>query len=486
MPPPPPPSKSYLLVIDSDSSDDEEDSYRIHHRDNVTVTSTTNPTTVLELPSPLDVNGRRRRPHHVSDNEEDYEDDDDDDELINVRFIGEDACSSPRTTMESPASQDGDEDDDDDDGEEPLQKLTKNQKKKRARRRNKKKSKSCQATNPRISFSTVSTRIYPRAFSQVSVPADGGWPLGMELKPLEAIEELSLEEFEAHKQQRLKERWEHLLQVQAVDEKVLEQMTKRPPTGEPFALETRQWDYCYKIKNPLFGALSEDQRRDIFLESESESGEGSFPAKGRVRSNSVTDHGNNGGSSPKRRGRSSSFSHGPEQFTETYNQVYVHHVRSDLEKLRIERTTSGSTGCTCRKLTVYVPPKDGGGKKAQHRRLKPSKLREELKKRNLYDESKPRETLEQTLHDAVEKEPCCGTSDCFCRRNGLDCQADACSCWHDSHVHTKTNVRHLSMQTIKQRCGNPLGTVTVDMDAIDAYRNRVLEASMCQFITTGQ
>lgn len=467
MPPPPPPSKSYLLVIDSDSED--EDSYRIHHRrENATVT--TNP--VFELPSALEMNGRRR-PHQVSDNEDEEEE-----ELIHVRFDGDDACSSPRTTTESPASQD------DDDAEEE-QTLTKNQKKKRARRRNKKKSKSCQRTTPRISFSTVSTRVYPRAFSQVSVPADGGWPLGMELEPLDASEELALEEFEAHKQQRLKERWEHFLQVQTVDEKVLEQMTKRPPTEEPFALETRQWDYCYKMKNPLFGALSEDQRREIFLESESESGEGSFPAKGRARSNSVTDH-SNGGSSPKRRGRSTSFGHAPEQFNETYNQVYVHHVRSDLEKLRIERTTSGATGCTCRKLSVYVPPKDGGGKKAQHRRLKPSKLREELKKRNLYDESKSRETLEQILHDAVEKEPCCGTSDCFCHRNGLDCQADACSCWHDSHVHTKTSVRYLSVETIKQRCGNPLGTVTVDNDAIDAYRTRVLEASMCQFITTGQ
>jgi hypothetical protein len=44
----------------------------------------------------------------------------------------------------------------------------------------------------------------------------------------------------------------------------------------------------------------------------------------------------------------------------------------------------------------------------------------------------------------------------------------------------------LPLQTIKERCGNPLGTVTVDMDAIDAYRARILESTMCQFITTGQ
>ncbi len=474
MPPPPPPSKSYLLVIDSDSSDEEEESYRIYHRDE-------SPNPAREAQTLLD--GNRRHPH-VRDNEEedeeelittsfDFDDDnDDDDDDDDGEDEGEDSCSSPEL-MKSFKSQKGNK------------KLTKNQKKKRARRRNKKKNKPCKPTTQRISFSTVTTQIYPRAFSEVSVPADGGWPLGMELQPLEALEELSLDEFEAHKQQKLKERWEQLLQMQTVDEKILAQMTKRPDSGESFSLETRQWDYCSKIKNPLFGALSEEQRQEIFLESTSDNSEGTFPPKGRARSNSVTDH-VNGGSSPKRRGRAASVGQAADHFNETYDQVYVHHVRNDLEKLRIERTSSGATGCTCRKLSVYVPPKDGGGKKAQHRRLKPSKLREELKKRNLYDESKSREALEQILHDAVEKEPCCGTVDCFCYRNGIDCQSDACTCWHDSHVHTKTGERYLSLHTIQQRCGNPLGTVTVDADAIDTYRTRVLEANMCQFITAAQ
>lgn len=481
MPPPPPPSKSYLLVIDSDSSDDDEEegNYRIYCRNNES------PNPALELQTPVDLS--RRRPH-VSDNEEEYED-----ELLNTSFEGQEE------EEEEDEEQDEDDEDEDNststttctllvhhpDSQRSKKKLTKNQKKKRARRRNKKKTKSCQRTTKRISFSTVSTQTYPRTFSQVSVPADGGWPLGMELEPLGSPAELSLEEFEAHRQQRLKERWEQLLHLQTVDETALVQMTKRPESGEPLALETRQWDYRSKLKNPLFGALSEEQRQEIFLTSSSDIAEGPFPPKGRARSNSVTDHAH-GSTSPKRRGRASSVGHAAELFNETYNQVDVHHVRNDLEKLRIERSTSGATGCNCRKLTVYVPPKDGGGKKAQHRRLKPSKLREELKKRNLYDESKSREALEQILHDAVEKEPCCGTVDCFCYRNGIDCQADGCSCWHDSHVHTKTGNRHLSLQVIKQRCGNPLGTTTVDFEAIDSYRTRVLEANMCQFIAAAQ
>jgi hypothetical protein len=175
-----------------------------------------------------------------------------------------------------------------------------------------------------------------------------------------------------------------------------------------------------------------------------------------------------------------------EHFSEKYNQVYVHQVRNGLEQLRNDRSKSGAAGCNCRKLSVYIPPKNGGGKKAAHRRLKPSKLRDELKRRDLYDESKPREELEQILFDAVEKEPCCGSTDCFCHRNGIDCQADACSCWHDSHVHAKTGERYLSVQTIAERCGNPLGTLVVDIDGIDSYRSRVLESNICQLIGSAQ
>jgi hypothetical protein len=479
MPPPPPPSKSYLLVIDSDSSDDEEEreSYRIHRREESTLSETsTNSDPARETsytPEPNMDPTSRRRPHEIEDDEEEEE------EIINTstEFEEEDLeLSSPRS---SPGGE----------GDSDSTKLTKNQKKKLARKRKNKKSKPC-ATGTgsrRISFSTVSFRTYPRAFSEVAVPADGGWPLGMELQPLleGAPPDASIDEFEASKQHRLKERWEQL--TSKLDAPI-EAMTKRPDTGEPLALETRQWDYLSKMKNPLFGALSEEQRQVLFLEvSSSEGAEGQPPTKGRARSNSVaSDHGS---SSPKRRTRSSSFSHAPsETFNDTYNQVYVHHVRHGLENLRNDRSKSGATGCNCRKLSVYLPPKNGGGKKAQHRRLKPSKLVQELKKRNLHDASKSREELELILHGAVEKEPCCGSEDCFCHRNGIDCQSDACSCWHDSHVHDKSrdSSGFLTANAIKERCGNPLGTTTVDSDGIDAYRARILESNMCQFIETAQ
>jgi hypothetical protein len=248
--------------------------------------------------------------------------------------------------------------------------------------------------------------------------------------------------------------------------------------------ETRQWDYRSGVKNPLFGVLSESKRQSLFLEASGTPKE-DLPENNnnpnsnrRARSNSVTSAASqsNGNNNPRRARSNSVGNHnGVSDFNETYNQVYVHHVRNELEQLRNERSKSGATGCNCRKLTVYIPPKDGSaGKKAQHKRLKPSKLAQELKKRNMYDPSASREQMEKTLLKAVESEPCCRDEDCFCARNGIDCQADACSCWHDSHVHVKSGDRVVTDDDIKKRCGNPHGMYVVDMDGIDEFRNKFL------------
>ena len=489
MPPPPPPSKSYLLVVDTDSED--EDEYRVHQRP-VLVTPTETPT-IPTGPSVEKTSAGSRRPHLIEDEEEE--------EMIEEK------------------------------------KLTKSQKRNRRKRKNKKSKSNASATPAAdaavevkkltVSFSTVSTRKYARCFSGDAVPADGGWPLGMELDNYENGEELEVEDYEAKKQEELNERWQNVLESKKCDEKIIANMVKRP-SGTPLVFETRQWDYRSKLKNPLFGILSEEQRQELFLEEstnqDSEDANippssppsqrrtrsdsfGSHPppspskhsSKGRSRSNSFGSHPPPSPSkhSSKGRSRSNSFgSHPPpspkhsskrrsrsnsETFNEKYNQVYVHHVRNSLEQLRNERTKSGAIGCNCRKLTVYLPPKDGsGGKRAQHRRLKPSKLTQELKKRGLYDPSLSREESELILHKAVEEEPCCRGDDCFCARNGIDCQADACSCWHDSHVHAKpSRSGTLTIQDIKHRCGNPLGMVTVDLAEIDSFRSKILQSYSC-------
>jgi hypothetical protein len=108
--------------------------------------------------------------------------------------------------------------------------------------------------------------------------------------------------------------------------------------------------------------------------------------------------------------------------------------------------------------------------------MKPSKVAQEVKKREIYDPGASREALEQTLRNAVEAGMI--AFECFWVRNGLDCQADACSCWHDSHVHNKNGGEFLPIQKIKKsQCGNPLGMATVDIEAIDKFCKVVLESN---------
>ena len=138
--------------------------------------------------------------------------------------------------------------------------------------------------------------------------------------------------------------------------------------------------------------------------------------------------------------------------------------------------------------------------------MKLQKLKDELIKRNLLvlstDESDApastmtREEMEQLLHDAVEKEPCCLYTDtCFCARNGIGCQADVCSCWHSSHSntssksqsgsHNKSSSVAITVQEIQQRCGNNVGGMyVVDDHKIDTFRNDYLNRlKVCPFIT---
>jgi hypothetical protein len=170
------------------------------------------------------------------------------------------------------------------------------------------------------------------------------------------------------------------------------------------------------------------------------------------------------------RSRSGSFA---EQYNETYTQVEVHHVRNELETLRNSRSKEGNTGCTCRKLDVYLLPPGGGGKKAHSRRMNERKVKEELRKRHLLpQEPKTREELEILLHDTVEKEPCC-LEDCACVRHGIECQADACKCWFTSHQAEKGKKHDdtPSIETINSRCGNRFGMYTVDVVKIDDFRS---------------
>ena len=385
--------------------------------------------------------------------------------------------------------------------------------------------------NNGVCFSDVSIKFYPRAFGEDVVPNDGGWPLGMELEPVPVStgssqdgeehlfeEIITIDDYEEQKQQDLHQRWvlfkQHQDEQQRAaaeahgsngkhkgksntptsnlsdkDEKVLALMEA---SAKRQHYETRQWDYRESVKNPLFKPSTEEERQEIFLSLDCEDGwnnddqsvaesvstpppSSPTTSRRRSRSNSVTSVGSTGscGSFGGRHDKYRRSAKRKEQFNEKYNQIVVHNKRNELEQIRNERS---KTGCTCRKLNVYIPPKNEKcGKKANHRRLKPSKVTQELKKRHIYDPNATREEMEQLLHDTVEKEPCCGP-DCFCVRNGIECAMDACSCWKVLRPKKKEDPPP-SCTDIKKFCRGESdmdGMYVVSLGAIDTYRDNIL------------
>lgn len=458
MPGPPPPSASYLLDIntDSEASDDDDEA------------------------------------HH--DEEKQQQQDEDSNKPA---FPDSSSPSSNKQQNDSPSKK----------------------KKKKRKRRKKKKS-----TKKQVSFGGVSVREYERCLGVNGVPLDGGWPLGISptvVKEYQAAS--SIDEFEQRRQEELRERYAQVMNQYTTesstcgsasdDDKTASPLKEKSPPDEYTYLETRQYDYRKRLheitqstKNPLFGPLQEEDRMRLLVRNDSTSSLGeqdddsisttasssssSMPnspfRRNRTRSNSMGNSNDNSHTSNRRmatrRTRANS-----EQFiySEQYTSTQVMHVRNELEQVRIHRTLEGSTGCTCRKLDVYLPPPDGGGgKKAQHRRMKPQKVIEELRKRGKLPSNNKhsRAELEQLLHDVVEQEPCCWGEDCSCRRNGIGCQADACSCWLESHQRKGHNNKSLqdddpTVKDIRERCGNNM--YAVDLDGIHDFR-----LQFCQVIET--
>jgi hypothetical protein len=392
----------------------------------------------------------------------------------------------------------------------PSKKKSKRKNKKKKRKKKKSKQNIAQQQQQEnetksVRFSGVMVREYERCLGPDVVPVDGGWPLGLSDKVESEYHIPAIDEFEQRRQEELRQRWLDVMSEHLVKNRSdTTDNSQQEATGDLLQLpkgplETRQFDYkkvpCEitgSTKNPLFRPLSEEERM-LLLVAETADDEASVASNSSLTASPKSPSRSN--AKQARRGRSNS-----EQFSakdspkpiktmrrlrSNSDQFYSNgaftttellSVRNELEQVRVQRCLEGSTGCACRKLDVYIPPKDGGGKKAQHRRMNERKVKEELRKRGLLpdnSEATTRAELEQLLHDAVEKEPCCWNNDCVCVRNGLGCQADACSCWHDSHQRKGSSGEEApfpSIETIEERCGNNM--YVVDLDGISAFRKQ--------------
>ena len=375
-----------------------------------------------------------------------------------------------------------------------------------------------------VRFGSVTIRYHARCMGTHVVPYDGAWPLGISDDCLGEVV-LSLEGHEVERQERLQDRWAALLRPDNEPGIQKRPETTRSNSGSgsgsnngvesgwdamirhgsaslaslwsnlagddvtarktiPPVLESRQWDYK-QTKNPIFGPLPEQGRMRLLLEDGGGAGPGDGSTDGTASGASQPTGGTDPHPPPFRkvrsRSRSSSFSDS-QHFTDAYPRGDVHHIRTELEQIRVHR---GQLGCDCRKLQVYVPPSDGsGGKKAQKRRLSLKKVQDELRKRHLLP-SHPvsREDLERLLLRAIESEPCCQSDSCPCAQNDIECQDNACACWKRSHqgqsrqqtggedADAVVEVSSVTAPSLNVRCGNPMGIVTVNWDQIDNVRN---------------
>jgi Cysteine/serine-rich nuclear protein N-terminus len=409
----------------------------------------------------------------------------------------------------------------------PSSTISSSRKRKMAKKRKKKKSaatttavasavsaqKSVPVQSRRVSFSNAQVYFFDRCLGVSVVPGDGGWPLGMEAtvqlndKRESEICSIPIDEYEKDKQLRLQQR--HATLPTATTTAVPTVPTRKPVSLEKVAvLETRQWDYKRQCRNPLFGSLSETDRMNLLLASStaqendrvgtttasvgSDAPRRKHPHRRVARNLSHNSASSHTSTVSAASGTAATAGNGGEHYNEVFTAMDVRHVRNELEQIRNNRTMEGATGCTCRKLQVYIMPAStnngnaAAGKKAHHRRMKLSRVKEELRKRQILppeEDNTPREVLELLLHETVESEPCCSPlGGCSCVRNGIECQADACSCWFASHGHAspQSNGHSTSDATclpdeIRTRCGNPAaGMYVVDFAKIDAFRSNVL------------
>ena len=489
MPPPPPPSKSYLWKFDSISSDDDNDNNDNDNNNNdsikkkietknETMNETKNETKIETKNETMNEtknaynNTNNNTSNNTNNNTNDPErqqnhpdsatqNDDSTAPITSTQVVTLIPISISTSTSISISTHENNS--------------KKHKQKKRRNRQTKKK-----PLNHNVSFGTVSIHSFSRTLGTSVIPLEGGWPLGIGQPIAGPAEIIPLETHQTEKQLLLMERWNKQQQQQ----QPIAQSTITSSLTLTLTLETRPYDYktsrdAHGIsqRNPLFGPLNEDQRMALLT-----TGTTKVPTK------SSDHHSEHTGTRPRshsdlsRRPRSKSFGSGSSNTNGPYSSTELLQVRQELEDVRVSRTTE--LGCSCRKLTVYIPPKDNSiGKKAAHRRMNERKVKDELRKRGIVPvTTMNRDALEQLLHDTISLESSCCTTlnDCPCVRNGMNCQADTCRCWHSTTLtnHKKHPDDMSSVEQIKERCGNKFGIYVVDVDAISEFRMEML----CQVI----
>lgn len=300
-----------------------------------------------------------------------------------------------------------------------------------------------------VTFDQVFVRTFSRALGYDAVPCDGSWPLGLSFEVTEELEG-DLQSFENRRSVELRTRAMNMIEKEKQNNQSRrnQQNLDIDPEKE---LETRQYDYRKGQRNPLFKSLSEGYRQDILLAAlDPDHSHDCHAKEKRGRKHS----------SQRRRTRGLSQADLKEMRDNpsgiTIEMEIDHEItllRNELEAIRDHRS---SVGCTCRKLKKI-------------NKLSDRRLRDELRKRHLPTSGKKNELCDR-LNAAIEKEPCCSKT-CPCVQEGINCQADLCSCWHGDKK--QTSDPDLISRCAK-RCGNQFGMYIYDANLIRNKRQNLI------------
>ena len=382
-----------------------------------------------------------------------------------------------------------------------------------------------------VRFDHVQVNEFKRCMGLDGVPADGGWPLGLDFEyPVERTFYLDLDIFERQRQLELQKRWAQCIRERRIEihhynskhthsnhnhnHKDADHQSQSPEWIDadyltPDHLETRPADFKRRQErnyssyedgnidpqteaqeiaregvNLLFRPLREDKRMEILVQAASDQhsdqndthqstdsiSQHNSPSKCKKHShNRKHQHSNDNGVVTRSRSNSCSSSnhHSLEQQQPYYESVEIKHVRNELEQLRFHRSTE-HLGCNCKRRKF-------------NRRMNERKLREELRKHGITNtnnsskKKQTREDLEQMLKKVVDEQGCCYGNDCPCVRNGVNCSADTCSCYQNQT--SSSNIgKNPTIEQMKSNCGNRYGLYVVDFDHINKQRTKFTTA----------
>ncbi|TMW64481.1 hypothetical protein Poli38472_011361 [Pythium oligandrum] len=270
--------------------------------------------------------------------------------------------------------------------------------------------------------------VYAREFTRFpggggAVPYDGTWALGLgsptadvQLGSVLEVEELRLLELEARAKELSKSKRSHVR------------------SGE-----TRQFDYKSGARNPLFGRLSERERKKVFTESElKHPEEHHHPLTPSPHASPVLK-----GKSQRKRSTSSELSALDDMEVVVHDFACVSIEQLD-EFAKIRDSREEACGCSCGDLIKKVS------------KMNVKKLHAFLADRDITVKvhSKP-ELLALAKGIALQEKNCSNSKDCECARNGVECHASVCvgcagDCWnpHKSYMYKKKEVEQYRKQLI--------------------------------------